>query len=149
MDESTIDSSGQRRDTNDKLAKPPSSSPFSDGTHNGGLASHASASAQGLVKAEVGKHTHKSAADLGSVAAALRESTKELKDNMVAPYIEKAADQIDRASEFLRNGDLRQAQRSVEDYARREPLLFLGGAFALGLLGARFIKSSSPSESAS
>ena len=28
--------------------------------------------------------------------------------------------------------------------ARRQPALFVGGAFALGLLGARFLKSSSP-----
>ena len=81
--------------------------------------------------------------DLVSVATALRASTKDLEDNMVAPYIEKAADQIERASEFLRTGDLRQVQRSLEGFARREPLLFLGGAFTLGLLGARFIKSSS------
>jgi hypothetical protein len=30
----------------------------------------------------------------------------------------------------------------AEDFARRQPALFLGGAFALGLLGARFLKSS-------
>jgi hypothetical protein len=30
----------------------------------------------------------------------------------------------------------------VEDFARRNPAVFLGGAFALGLVGARFIKSS-------
>ena len=32
----------------------------------------------------------------------------------------------------------------VEQYARRQPAIFLGGAFALGLLGARFLKSSNP-----
>jgi hypothetical protein len=31
----------------------------------------------------------------------------------------------------------------VEQFARRSPALFLGGAFALGVLAARFVKSSS------
>ena len=33
-------------------------------------------------------------------------------------------------------------QRGVESFARREPLLFIGGAFALGMVAARFLKAS-------
>jgi hypothetical protein len=36
--------------------------------------------------------------------------------------------------------------RNVEDFARRQPALFIGGAFMLGLLGARFLKSSAQTD---
>jgi hypothetical protein len=110
-------------------------------THN--LTSQVARSAQGLVAAEVGKQTDKGATDLRDVAKALRKTSQELENNMAAPYVEKAADQIDRASTFLRTADATDVMRTVERFAKREPLLFLGGAFALGLLGARFMKSSS------
>jgi hypothetical protein len=34
--------------------------------------------------------------------------------------------------------------RDAENYARREPLIFLGAAFAVGFIAARFLKASSP-----
>jgi hypothetical protein len=37
--------------------------------------------------------------------------------------------------------DARQIIGNVEDAARRQPLLFLGGAFALGLVAARVLKA--------
>lgn len=110
------------------------------------LTSHVAKSAENFVRAEVEKRTKKGATDLGNAAAALRQTTHVLEDNMVAPYIEKAAEQIERASDFLHEGDLHQLKRSVERFAKREPLLFLGGAFAMGLPGARFLKSSSHAE---
>ena len=84
----------------------------------------------------------RSAGQLDDVADALRRTSKELDQNVVAPYIEKAADEIHRVSEYVRTADPRDIRRNVEGFARREPLLFLGGAFALGMLGARFLKSS-------
>lgn len=43
-------------------------------------------------------------------------------------------------------GDL---AREAQDLARRRPVLFIGSAFALGLLGARFLKSSAENGRAS
>jgi hypothetical protein len=37
----------------------------------------------------------------------------------------------------------------VQDYAKRQPAVFLGGAIAAGFLVARFLKSSAPSASLS
>ena len=54
----------------------------------------------------------------------------------------KAAAQLERFSHFLENTDGEEALRSVEEFARKRPLLFLGGAVALGFGGARFLKSS-------
>jgi hypothetical protein len=49
---------------------------------------------------------------------------------------------VERWADYVQNTDAREMANRVESFARREPGLFLGGAFALGLVGARFLKSS-------
>jgi hypothetical protein len=61
----------------------------------------------------------------------------------LAHYVTRAADEIDHWSSRLRNQDLDDALREVEQFARRKPVVFLGVAFGVGLLAARFLKSSS------
>ena len=83
---------------------------------------------------------------LGSVALAIRQTGTQLHDQdqgNVAQYADKAAEQIERLSTYLRDADMRQITGELERFARRQPALFLGGALALGLFGARFLKSSS------
>jgi hypothetical protein len=106
------------------------------------VASHVTTQAKELVSAEVTAQRARSAGDLGDIVHALRQTSHQLGENIASPYVEMAADQVEKASRFLRTADLNQVVGSVERFARREPLLFLGGAFALGLLGARFLKSS-------
>lgn len=82
---------------------------------------------------------------LGTVAHAFRETTNKLRsDNhdVVARYAEQAADQIERLSQRLKNKDVGELFNDAQQLARRRPALFVGGAFAVGLLGARFLKSS-------
>lgn len=82
---------------------------------------------------------------LGSVAQAVRQSTQHLRDHKqdaIAQYVEKAADQIDRFSTQLKNRDVNELVNDVQRFARRQPALFVGSAFALGVIGARFLKSS-------
>ncbi len=89
---------------------------------------------------------------LGSVAQAVRQSTQHLRDNKqdaIAGYVDKAADQIDRLSAQLRNRDVGELVGEVQRYARRQPALFVGTAFAIGVIGARFLKSSSDRKSRS
>ena len=86
---------------------------------------------------------------LGSVAAAVRQSTQHLRDNKqdaIAQYVDKAADQIDRLSTQLRNRDVGDLVNDVQRFARRQPALFVGAAFAIGVIGARFMKSSSDNQ---
>jgi ElaB/YqjD/DUF883 family membrane-anchored ribosome-binding protein len=83
---------------------------------------------------------------LGNVSDAFRQTGDQLRSNdqeAIAQYVDRAAEQIDHFSGYLRSRDMRQIVGDVEAFARREPALFLGGAFVLGLLGARFLKSSS------
>jgi len=88
---------------------------------------------------------------LGSVAQALRQSSDQMRDqnqgSNVHELISSAAAQVDRLSGYLRSTDTRQMINGVERFAREQPAVFLGGAFLLGLLGARFLKSSGQSSS--
>lgn len=88
---------------------------------------------------------------LGSVAQAVRQSTHQLREGQhdtIAGYVEQAADQIERFSRHLRDKNVTDLFGDVQRLARRQPAVFVGGAFALGLLSARFFKSSPPSTSA-
>ena len=62
-------------------------------------------------------------------------------------YVTSAATQVDRFSTYVRSTSVREMVNNLERFARQQPTLFVGGAFMLGLLGARFLKSSSESTS--
>jgi hypothetical protein len=82
---------------------------------------------------------------LGSVAAAIRQSSQPLRDNnqaMLADYAGKAADQLEQFSTRLRERSLTELMDDAKRFARRQPALFVGAAFAAGALAARFLKSS-------
>jgi len=83
---------------------------------------------------------------LCNVAEAMRHTSEQLRQQNqepVAQIAERAADTVDRITGYLNERDVRQILNSVESYAREQPAVFIGGAFALGLLMARFFKSSS------
>ncbi len=103
------------------------------------LGSTAMRSAENLLSSEVIRRTGESAQGLSSIAQALRSTSEDLQDSFVGEYVEKAAEQMDRVSDYLRTANVKKVARSVEDFAKREPLLFLGGAFAVGLVGTRLI----------
>jgi hypothetical protein len=82
---------------------------------------------------------------IGNVAQAVRQSTQQLRDQhheTLAGYVEQAADQIDRFAQQLRSKDVTELLDDAQRLARRQPALFVGSAFAVGLIGARFLKSS-------
>ena len=79
------------------------------------------------------------------VAGAFRTTTDHLRQNdqpQLAGYADGIARQADRLAGYLRNADFRAMGDDVRELARRQPALVVGGAFALGLLAARFFKSS-------
>ena len=82
---------------------------------------------------------------LGTLAQAVRQTGQQLREQDkagFAQYAESTADQIERFSGYLRERDVNQLISETESFARRQGPLFLAGAFALGLLGGRFLKSS-------
>jgi hypothetical protein len=87
---------------------------------------------------------------LGNVAQAVRQSTQHLREQQydtVAQFVERAADQIERFSNHLRERDLNQLVAEAQRFARQQPTVFIGSSFAAGMLAARFIKASRPSRS--
>ena len=81
---------------------------------------------------------------LGSVAAALRQSSQPLRDKnqaLLADYAGKAADQLEQFSTRFRERDLSELLDDAKRFARRQPALFVGAAFAVGVFTARFLKS--------
>lgn len=82
---------------------------------------------------------------LSSVATSLLNSGSQLRDDqqtMAGEYVERAARQLERAADYMKTADLREVVDQVEDFARRRPAVFIGSAFAAGLVAARFLKSS-------
>jgi len=115
----------------------------------------ATQSAEGIIgkvreraTAQLTAQKDKAVEGIGSVTSAVRQSTQQLRDQQhdtLAGYVEQAANAIDRLSEQLRTKDLGELFEDAQRLARRQPALFIGSAFALGLIGARFLKSSARS----
>lgn len=89
------------------------------------------------------------ASGITNVADSIRQVGENLggnEDNQVAAiagkYSGNLADQVERFSSYIDEKEIRELVKDVEQFARRNPLLFVGGAFALGILAARFLKSS-------
>lgn len=65
----------------------------------------------------------------------------ETEQPQIAELASTAADQAEAIAGYLRETDVRQMIGNVENFARRQPLLFLGGAFLLGVAASRFVKA--------
>jgi len=63
-----------------------------------------------------------------------------------AKYTTGLAEQIENLSGYFERKDVREMVRDIESFARKYPAYFIGGAFALGFLAARFLKSSNPKQ---
>ena len=59
-----------------------------------------------------------------------------------AQYAKTAAQKLEQTARYFESNDLKAMARDAENFARRNPAVFFGGAFVLGVLGARFFKSS-------
>jgi hypothetical protein len=81
----------------------------------------------------------------GGIAEALRRTTEHLRSEdqqRIAGLTDTVARQVDQVANYLRGKDARAMRQDLENLARRQPALILGGALVLGLIGARFLKSS-------
>lgn len=83
---------------------------------------------------------------LTGVAKAMRQTGQHLREEgeqpMFGEYADTGAEQLERFTGYLRRRDANQLLSEVESYARRHPTVFASGAFAVGLLAARFFRSS-------
>lgn len=89
------------------------------------------------------------AAGLAGVADSIRQIGDSFGDEkqpygiakLTANYGNTLADKVEQTSKYLDGRDLGELMNDVERFAHRNPALFLGGAFALGIVAARFLKS--------
>lgn len=96
---------------------------------------------------ERGKET--AANELSTVVNAVRQFGQNLSGQANGPiaryaaeYGDKAANSLERFSNYIREQDARRLLNDVQNFGRRQPALLIGGAFLLGFAGARLIRSS-------
>jgi hypothetical protein len=114
-----------------------------NGAQQGGIVNKAKERVAAQLSTQKGRATD----GLDTITQAVRHTTQQLRaedHGAVAEYIDKAAEQLERLSHRLRDKDVNELLHDARELARRQPAVFIGGSFALGLLAARFIKSSQP-----
>jgi len=82
---------------------------------------------------------------VSSVAQAVRQSTQQLRDNKhetIAQYVDQTIDGVERFANRLKTKDVNELVRDAQQFARRNPAVFVGAAFGIGVVAARFLKSS-------
>jgi ElaB/YqjD/DUF883 family membrane-anchored ribosome-binding protein len=113
---------------------------------------HSSTASTGLMDhvrqgatAQLSTQKNKATDGIGTVAQAVKQASQQLRTQQhdtIANYIDQAANQLERLSTSIRDKDVGELVRDAQQFARRRPAVFIGSAFAIGLLGARFLKSS-------
>jgi hypothetical protein len=107
------------------------------------------ARAMGDVKEEVKERTERwthSAGQRGeSLARALEAASRTLRDEGeggMADLAERAARQLERMGGYLERGEPGSMMDDLEEAGRSNPTMFLGAAFAAGVLGGRLLRAS-------
>lgn len=101
------------------------------------------------VKTAMDEQKAASADYLGTIAQAVHRAAGEFQSDVpqAAQYIRQAAGQIETVAHAVRDRNMRELVGEVQDFARRQPTLFFGGAVVLGFAALRFLKSSAPGSS--
>src|SRR5918997_3276582 len=91
---------------------------------------------------QIGTQQQRIAGTLTTVASALHDASREMRnqdEGPIADYVDTAATQVEQFATMLRDQDLEQLMATTAQFARRQPALFLGAAFALGFAATRFL----------
>jgi len=84
---------------------------------------------------------------VNSVAQALHQTSSQLQEGHAEPFtqlIDQAASEMERFSTHLRESDVDTLFGEVQDFARRQPAVFVGGAFLFGMFAARMLRTGAP-----
>lgn len=100
---------------------------------------------QQRVTSRVDEQKNRAADGLGGIADVIRNAGNELRNEneTVAQYVDMASDQLRRFANNIRQRGVSEMLEDVDRFARRNPALFIGGAFLIGIGVARFLKASS------
>jgi hypothetical protein len=85
---------------------------------------------------------------IGGIAHAIRRAGEDLRQEQpqLASVADTAAVQVDRIAEYLEQHEPREVFEDVQDAARRQPALLIGGGIAFGLVVGRLLRSAVPGE---
>jgi hypothetical protein len=81
--------------------------------------------------------------EMSGVASALRTAAREMRSGSPQERtFGQIAEGLADASESMRNKDLSEMAQDISGFARKNPLVFLGGAALIGFAATRFAKAS-------
>jgi uncharacterized protein YjbJ (UPF0337 family) len=115
----------------------------------GGAARNLASSAKDKVEEAVTQRKSIGADYIGSLAQATGQAANAFDSDLpqAARYIRQASEQIQGVADTVRERDIRELVGEVQDFARKQPTLFFGGAVILGFAALRFLKSAPPKPS--
>lgn len=121
------------------------------GQEAGETAGHLAERAAGVGFQQADRAREQTAQGLNKLADSVRRLSTDMESEQpaIADLASTAAEQAERVAGYLRQTDARQLVHSIEDVARRQPLLFVGGAFVLGIAASRFVKAAGGGSDAS
>jgi hypothetical protein len=87
---------------------------------------------------------------ISSIAQATQQAAQAFQTDLpqAAQYIRQASEQIQGVADTVRQRRMRELAGDVQDFARKQPTLFFGGAVILGFAALRFLKSAPSGEGA-
>jgi len=97
------------------------------------------------VTASVKTQTTRGANIATVLSSTLQDAGSQLREQdepAIATYLDQAAGQVEQIGAMLDNQDYGQLIGTVQGFARRQPVLFFAAAVAVGVVGARFLRSS-------
>ena len=95
----------------------------------------------------LGEGRRRAAEQIGGIGGAFHRTGEQLRNEdqgQFADIADSVGRQMDRAADYLRDSDGRTIARDLESLAPRQPAIVFAGAFALGIVAGRFLKSSEP-----
>ncbi len=98
-----------------------------------------------MAKSTAAKQKNQIVEHLHAVTKAIRQTGQQLKkeeEGLLGDYSEKTAQYVEKFSHYINERNVDQILRDTENLAKRQPIVFLGGALVFGMLVGRFLKSS-------
>ncbi|HUQ21906.1 MAG TPA: hypothetical protein VM049_02730 [Gaiellaceae bacterium] len=98
------------------------------------------------VRRELDTRSSEAGEQLGLTAGAMRRTAEQLRSDgseTPARVVTAVADRAERLGTYMTQVNADQMLRDVENFARRQPLLFAVGGATMGFLASRFMKASS------
>jgi ElaB/YqjD/DUF883 family membrane-anchored ribosome-binding protein len=82
---------------------------------------------------------------LDQLCQSMRGASSELRESQpqLAGVVDTAVEQVDKAANYLRQHEPREIMDTVQDTARQQPALVIGGGLAIGLVLGRLLRSAS------